>query len=169
MAIQNLLIRYLLQPISGWMEKLGEKRKLGLFYAAGLGIFAYFFLYHMDVIRWRYLFSFAICSVLLVVMVLATMPKKIEPVRFNPWFAVCWFGASGLMLLSGIIHNTNYLAEALLLVVAYPVIYICWNNWDTASVFRLLLKLCKISLVIFFVASFLFAQITSRRYGGIFR
>jgi hypothetical protein len=168
MAVQKLLIRFILEPLSGITGKLGEKGRQGLFLAAGTCIFIYFFLNHMNVIRWRYLYSFALCSVLLGTMILATLPRKIQPVKFNPLFMVCWFGVSGLMCVSGLINNTDYLSEALLLLVAYPVIYICWNNQDKTTMLRLLLKLTKISLVVFFAASFLFAQITAKRFGGIF-
>lgn len=168
MALQKLLIRYFLEPLSRLMGKMPDKGRRGLFYVAGSGIFIYFFLNHMSVIPWRYLYSFALCSVMVAVMILATLPKKIKPVRFNPLFTVCWLGVGGLMLLSGVINNSDYLSEAFMLLVAYPIIYICWNNWDTESAFRLLLKLCKISLLIFFVVSFALSQITAQRFSGLF-
>ena len=168
MAIQQLLIRLLLEPLSRITGGLRDKTKDNLFLLFGTGIVLYAFLYHMQVIQWRYLYSFAMCCVLLGLMILVTLPKKLEPVKFRPFFSVCWFGVGGLMLLSALRNNFNYLPESLLFLVAYPIIYISWGNGDTIHRFRTLLKLAKITCVIFFVLSFLFIKITTRRYGGIF-
>ena len=168
MAIQQLLIRLLLEPLSRLTGGLRDKTKDNLFLIFGTGIVLYAFLYHMQVIRWRYMYSFALCCVLLGLMILVTLPRKMEPVKFRPFFSICWFGVGGLMLLSAVRNNFNYLPESLLFLVAYPIIYISWGNGDTTHRFRTLLKLAKITCVIFFVLSFLFIKITTRRYGGIF-
>ena len=166
--MQELIIRYFLAPLSRFFGTWSEKCRERIALTAGMGIVTYFFLYHMEIIRWRYMYSFAGCGLLLGVMFLMTLPKEIKPVRFRLIFGLYWFGAGGLMLLSALRNNPNYLPEALMLLVVYPFFYISWANGEAEKYFRLLVKLSKISLVLFFVISFLFSQITTRRYSGLF-
>lgn len=166
--MQKLLIRFVLTPLSALTEKLSEKNRDQLFLLGGLGILIYFFLYNMQVIQWRYLYSFVICSGFLGLMILSQLRRDIQPVRFNRAMTVCWFAVGLLMFQSGVLNNASYLPEAMLFLVAYPVLYVCWANSDTQRIFKLLLKLCRISLAIFLAGSFLIAQITARRYGGFF-
>ena len=166
--MQRALIRFVLEPLAKLTNKTSQKFQDRLFIFAGLGIFLYFFLYNMTLIPWRYLYSFVLCCGFLGLMILAGAGHELQPVRFRWSMGLCWFGVGALMLLSGVIHNFNYLPEAMLFLAAYPILYICWGNGDTERLFRLLIRLCRISAVIFLAASFLFAQITLRKYGGIF-
>lgn len=166
--MQHKLIQWILSPCARLTEKLSDKTKDNLFLFAGLGVVGYFFLYNFNVINWRYLYSFAICCLFMGLMILMSVSRRMEAVTFRPVMTTCWFGVGGLMLLSGIVNNFNYLPEAMLFLVVYPILYICWNNTEPQRIFRLLLKMCKISAVVFLVGSFLFAQFTPRRYGGLF-
>lgn len=167
--VQRGMIRFILSPLSAIMGRLSEKTKDRLFVLAGLGIFIYFFLYSGSVIRWRYLYSFVICCVLLGVMVLCSIQKDMKPVKLRLPIAVPWLLVGILMFISGLTQNVEYLPEAMLFLVAYPVLFLCWNNMDREKVFRLLIHICRISMLLFLTASFLFAEISTKRYGGIIR
>ncbi|MBP3673095.1 MAG: O-antigen ligase family protein [Oscillospiraceae bacterium] len=166
--IQKYLIQYILSPLGAIMDKLSEKTKNFLFVLAGLCVVLQLFMRNMSMAKYRFLIFYAVDCVFLGVMILCTVSKDMKPVKFRWPLAVCWFGVGFLMLLSGIINNVDYLPEALLFLVVYPVLFLCWNNCDRTRIFRLLLRICKISLIIFAAASFLFTNIQSERYPGIF-
>lgn len=166
--MQRILIHYLLNPLSGHMAKLSDKSRDNLFVFSGLGIFIYFLLYNARIVRIRYLFAFAVCCLFLGLMILASLSREMKPIKFRRVLAICWFGAGSLMFISGVVYNMDYLPEAVLFLVAYPILYICWNQGDPSRIFRLLLKICRLSSIVFLVISFLFAQISTVRYGGIF-
>lgn len=166
--IQKFLIQYILAPLGGLMDKFSEKIKDLLFVLAGLGIILQFFLKNMSLANYRFLIFFAVDCLFLGIMILCTVSKDMKPVKFRWPLAVCWFGIGFTMLLSGVRNNVDYLPEAMLFLVAYPIMFICWNNSDRTKIFRLLLRICKISVIIFIVVSFLFAKIKSERYPGIF-
>lgn len=166
--IQKYLIRYVLAPLGGVMERISERVRDFLFVLASLCVILQFFLRNMSLAQYRFLIFYAIDCLFLGVMILCTASKDMKPVKFRWPVAVCWFAVGFFMLLSGVINNVDYLPEAMLFLVAYPVLFICWNNCDRTRIFRLLLLICKLALVIFAVASFLFAKIKSERYPGIF-
>ena len=66
--MQELIIRYFLAPLSRFFGTWSEKCRERIALTAGMGIVTYFFLYHMEIIRWRYMYSFAGCGLLLGIM-----------------------------------------------------------------------------------------------------
>lgn len=164
----NLLIRWVLTPLNKLMNKLPWKFRDFMFLVGGIGVIGHSFLNNMNLVNYRFLYFFAISCVFLGLMILGGMGTEVKPVRFNRFLSICWFGVGVMMLQSGIRNNIDYLPEAMLLLVAYPVLYICWSNGDRQRIFRLLLALCRISGWIFALGSFLLAQIIPARYAGIF-
>lgn len=168
MLIQKILIQYLLNPIARVTERIPEKSRDRVFVLAGLGIFIQFFLRNMGVATYRMLMFFAIDCVFLGIMLLASLTGPVKPVRFKKPMAIFWFAAGLMILQSGILLNMDYLPEAVMLLAVYPVIFICWNSADRTRIFKLLIQICRVSAVLFLVASFLLAKIDYANYCGIF-
>ncbi len=168
MIIQNLLIKWLLSPISNIMGKFSQKLRDAMFIIGGLGLSVHYFLNCMEVIPYRFVIFFAISCVFLGMMILASLGGKLQAVKFNKLLFFPWLGVGAFMLLSGVINNINYLPDALLFLGVFPVLYICWGNADRQHIFRLILTVCKLALIIFIAASFFIAQITETKYAGIF-
>ena len=155
-------------PLNRLMNRLPWKYRDLIFLLGGIGIVGHTFLNNMLLVRYRFLYFFAISCVFMGMMILGGMGTEIKPVRFHKFLSICWFGVGLLMLLSGIRNNMDYLPEAVLILAAYPVLFICWSNGDRVRIFRLLATLCRISGWMFAIASFLLAQIVPVRYAGIF-
>ena len=166
--IQKCLIQYILSPMGRMMEKLSAKTRDTLFVLAGLGIVLHLFAENMSLAKYRFLIFYVVGCLLLGVMILCTVSKDMKPVKFRWPLAICWFGVGVTILISGLTQNVDYMPEAVLFLVAFPVLFICWNNCDRIRIFRLLLLICKISLVIFILGSFLLTDITAYVYPGIF-
>lgn len=168
MIIQRLLIQYILDPLARLMGKASKGKKDAVFVVSFLCIILQHFLKNCYVVNYRYLYYYAANCLFLGLMILCSMPAKIKPVKFRRCLAVCWFGVGIMMLLSGILNNPDYLPEAVLFLIVFPIVFIVWNNTDRTKIFSLLLSAYKISVVIFIVASFLFSKISSSIYPGIF-
>ena len=168
MIIQKLLIQYLLMPLARLMEKVPERAREYLFVAGGLGVGFEIMRQNLELPSQRYLVYFVIGCVSLGIMILSTLRTDIKPVRFRKGISICWFGMGFMLLQSALRLNIDYIAEAIIFLVAFPVVFICWNNADRTQIFKLLLRIIKILAVVFMVASLLFARITKERYQGIF-
>ena len=166
--MQNLLISRILNPLCLVMGRFSEKNKDRLFISGGLLVVLLTFLRHSEAVDYRYLFHFTGCCFGLGLMILASLGQSLKPIRLRMPFALLLPLFGTLLLISGIINNVNYLPEAVMVLLAYPVVFLCWSNADQGRIFRLLCKICKISLVIFAAASWLFSPIGRARYPGIF-
>lgn len=168
MVIQKLLIQYLLMPLARLMEKVPERVREYLFLAGGLGVGFEIMLQNLELSSCRYLVYFAIGCVSLGIMILSTLRTDMKPVRFRKSISICWFGVGFMLLQSALRLNIDYIAEAIVFLVAFPIVFICWNNADRTQIFKLLLRIIKILAVVFMVASLLFAKIMIAQYAGIF-
>lgn len=168
MMIQKYLIQYVLSPLGGIMEKLSQRMRDFLFVLAGLCVILQIFLRDMSLVKYRFLIFFTVDCLFLGIMILSTLHKNMKPVKFRWPIMGCWIAVGLGMLLSGVINNVDYLPEAVLFLVVYPICFVCWNNCDHSRIFKLLLRMCRISLVIFVVASFMLTPIQEERYPGIF-
>lgn len=166
--MQKLLIAYLLTPIGRITEKISDKGRDALFLLGGLGLVVHFFAHNMQLDNYRFLVYFAINCVFMGLMLLGSLSGTIHPVKFHKPMAFCWFGAAALTTLSGLTQSSSYLPDGVLMLVILPVLYICWCNQDRQHILGLLLKICRISLMIFLVVSFLLAEITQKKYSGLF-
>lgn len=166
--MQNLLISYLLDPLSALMGRVPEKQKDRLFVCGGLLIAVLTFLRHSEAVDYRYLYHFTGCCFGLGLMILASLNGPLKPVKLRLPFRVLLPLFGSLLLISGIINNVNYLPEALMVLLVYPVVFLCWNNADKGRIFRLLASVCKGAVIIFAAASWLLSPIGRAKYPGIF-
>ena len=167
-VIQQLLINLILAPLNKLMNRFPDKIRDLFFITGGLGIVVHNFMRNMGLVHYRFLIFFAVNCVFLGLMILGGMGKEMKPVRFHKFLILCWYGVGFLMLLAGVRHNVDYLPEAILFLIAYPVLFLCWANGDRTRIFRLLLTLCRIAALLFAAGSFLLVPILPARYAGMF-
>lgn len=158
----------ILKPFERPMNKLSDKAKdIGFILGVLFIIFAYF-LNGAELIESRYLYRFAICCVLLGVVILCSIRGELRPVKFKKSLMSVWLIFGLLQLISGIINDENYLPEAVLFLIAFPVGFFAFGNMGFEKVSRLLIDACIISFYVFATLSVLFVPITPGHYTGIF-
>lgn len=167
--VQNCLIRFVLAPLAKLAHLLSQKTLDRLFVLSGLALFGCFFLYSADVIKLRYLYYFAACCLCFGLMILTSLPEEIRPVKWNWLMFGPWILMALLLTASALYNTLDYLTEAVLFLVAYPVVFISWNNLDREKIIRKLIRVVQFSGVMFFAVSFLLIEITTKKYGGIFK
>ena len=168
MSLQSLLIRWILNPLGGAMEKVPRKYRTAGFYLGGAVLFFLYFLNAMEIISVRYLLLFVPGCLALGLMLLCTLPGKLHPLRFSPLLSVCWFGAGLMMLQAGLRLNMDIFSDVLMFLVAWPVLWLIWGQSDLSEIFRMLCQLCRGAFVVYFAVSFLFFPISSAQYPGMF-
>lgn len=168
MAVQQLLIRYLLDPLAKIMSRFPHKVKDTCFIAFFLCIIFLYMGRGAGLLDFRYVISYAFGCLGLGGMILCTLPSHIKPVVFRKSLLLIWLGIGALMLLSGILYNVDSLPEALLFLVAYPIIFIVWNQGDSAKIFKQLFRGIEISFWLYALVCLLFFPINAVRYSGLF-
>lgn len=164
MAIQRFLISRILLPLSRLTLNWSDKKRDTVFICSGLLIFFQYFLYEARIAIYHYLIFFTIFCALFGLMILSTLRETIQPVRFRKFGIFCWLAIGCLMFLSGILVYPVRMAEAVLILVAYPVVFIVWNNFDSKRIFSLLCRICTLSLIPYTVVNILFYPFNNPEY-----
>ena len=168
MKLQETLIRYVLNPVGKWMDRVPSGLKDFGFYLGGIGLFALFFLNAMGIRFSRYIIVFMVGSVFLGVMLLCILPKQMKMQRITPLVVIPWLGTAGFMMLSGILRNTDQLAGGLMLLVVYPATWYIFMQAGIEGVFRRLCRLCIGSFVVFMILGLFFVPFDPVHYRGFF-
>jgi len=168
MAVQKLIIRYLLDPLAKIMVRIPQKLKNAGFTAFFLWIIFLYMGRGSGLLKFRYFLFFSLGCVGLGGMILCSLPAHIKPVMFRKTLIIPWLGIGGLMLFSGIIYNMDYLPEALLFLVAYPIVFIVWNQSDSTKIFKQLLRGIELSFWLYVLVCLLFYPVKAVRYSGLF-
>ena len=166
--MQKILIQYLLDPLCRFTGRFSQKTRDRMFILGGMVIVLLGFLRHAELVGYRYLYHYVGCCAGMGLMILGSLGQAVRPVRFRKVFSLIWFGYAGIQLLSGIFNSSNYLPEAMLLLVAYPILFICWNNADFTRIWHLLCRILQRSLLVFAIGSWFLSPITLSKYPGMF-
>lgn len=166
--MQTLLIQKLLNPLCSLMGRFSEKAKDRLFLTGGVLILLQMFLRLTDAVEYRYAIHFVSCCFCLGLMILASLGTEVKPVKFRKPISILWFSAAILRILSGLRYNVDYLPEGALLLVGYPITFLCFANADRERIFRLLGKLCRIGILLYAAFSWLLVPLGWNKYSGIF-
>lgn len=163
-------MRILLKPLSRFMAKFDDKTKDIGFVCGYLGLVLLYFLHDWNLLETRYLYSFIVGCFFLGVMILCGIRGDFStvPIEINkPFFAV-WMLYGGVQLISGIINTVDWLPEAMLILVAYPIFFWVLNSWNINKAFSILAKACAASLVFYIMICFLLFPVVSAQYAGPF-
>lgn len=166
--LQEKLIQWILLPLSRVTEKVPERTRNAAFSLSVLGIVLMQFARAGGFYTGRFLYQYIIAYGLFGVMILAGLTPELKPVRFSPILTACWLGVTVFMMLTGLLVNTDALADAVLWAGVFPVLYLVWGG---RSLDRLLLPVIRgvlLSFLVFSVASIFFFPIDSVDYGSFF-
>ena len=153
--------------MASFMTRASEKTRDILFTAAGTAVILQYFCrntYYVPAVR--YLAAFVFGCLMFGLMILAIMPAEIRPIRFDKALLIPWSIVTLFMLIAGITQSVDYLPDAMLMLVAFPVFYIV--GADFARILRLLFHSVRISFVVFLLIDFLFFPIEQEKYSGFF-
>ena len=164
MVIQKYLLKWLLTPINSIMQKTPSRLRDILFIVGGLGLTLHCMLKGAGLTPYRFLFFFPISCIFMGLVILGSMGSGLTPVKFRLTLFIPWICCGAIMLISGIINNVDYIPDAILILVAFPILYICWGNCERNKLFTKLILINKLTLLIFILLSFLFIQITTKKY-----
>ncbi len=145
-----------------------ESRKNKAFLFACVGLFILYFVKAANMIGGRYLCYYIVGCVLLGIMMLCSVRKKPVCQRVHKPFFIVWILFGTVQLVSGLINGVEYLPEAGLILLVYPIIFLLWANWGIENAFRLLSKAALISFLIYLPVVTLFFPIEGAHYGGFF-
>ena len=168
MIVQKILIQWILEPLSGISNRVPTKIRNSIFVISGLMIFFAHFVYQSERFTFRYLFLFAFDCLMAGLMLFFSLPKKISPIKFDKLLLLPWYGVAVMALIAGLTKSEDYLPDAMLYLVMYPVFFLVWNNSNFRTIQKKLILIVQLSFVIFLSINLLFFPITGRQYSGFF-
>lgn len=166
--LQRALIRYLLEPLASFMERIPVTVKEITFRICCAGIFLMYCIRGGGFLKWRYLYFFTVCCLFLGIMILTTLKRGMVPIRGRKGMIITWFGTGICMLISGITKTVDYLPEASLFLLGFPIAFFVWKNYGFEKVINLLLDGILLSFAVFMVVSMLFYPMETTRYQSFF-
>ncbi len=166
--LQEKLIQWILSPLSRIVERVPRRVLDTAISLSVLGIILMQFIRNSGLYSGRYLYQYVIAYLLLGVIILAGLTPELKPVRFSPALTVCWLGVSVFMVLSGILVRSDALAEAILWLGVFPVLYLVWGVRGLDCLVSPVIRGVLLSFLIFSAASIFFFPINSVNYGSFF-
>ena len=167
--IQKLLLSYVLKPLGKQMDRFREKTKENIFVLFGAFIFFISFLNDAGLLlSTPYVFTFAAGCFCIGIMILSMLHADMQPIRFSPLLIGLWLTVGILITVASVRFNTDWLSDAIMYVAICPVVFIVFGNADHKRIFRLLIRSCIFSFVIFFSICALFCPLSTRQYSGFF-
>ena len=167
-ALQERLIQWILSPLSRTMEKVPERIRNTAFSLSVLGITLMEFARESGLYTGRFLYQYIIAYGLFGIMILVGLTPELKPTHFSPVLTVCWFGIAVFMVSTGLLVNTDALADAVLWVGALPVLYLVWNGRNFERMVPLVIRGVLFSFLFFAVVSIFFFPINTVNYGSFF-
>lgn len=166
--LQEKLIQWILRPFARVMENVPERARSAAFSLSVLGIVLMEFARNSGLYSGRFLYQYVIAYVFLGVMILAGLTPELKPVRFSPVLTACWLGVTVFMMLTGLLVNTDALADAVLWAGVLPVLYLVWGGRRLDCLVLPVIRGVLLSFLVFSVVSIFFFPIDSVNYGSFF-
>lgn len=100
-------------------------------------------------------------------IILFTVNGTVRPVKWNKPISIMWFGMGILQLISGIFVSMEYLPMAMIWLVAFPILFLVWNNRrDYIVLFREVAIAGNICFLFLSLTSVMFYPMNVLQYGG---
>lgn len=167
-TVQRILIDRVLDPLGALTRRMSDRAKDCAFVTALLLIILHSFVRGMYIVHYRYLYYYAPGCLMLGIMIVSGIRGPLKPVRFSVGMTAAWFVFAALLFLSGLIDAADYLAEALLILVAYPIFFVVWGNTGYKKLFHLLSRAVEISFYVFVIVSYAISPISRSKYAWLF-
>lgn len=166
--IQLLLIEKLLMPLAVQVCKIPAKVRNAMFQIAACSMFAVIFADNAGLPAFRYLYKFTVNCLAFGVMILMLLQPDIKPLLWSKKMTIPWFATGAVILIAGVTQSVDYLPEAALFLVGYPIFYLVAGNMPYEQVFRKFHLASDIAYVAFLLISLLFFPITGAKYSAFF-
>ena len=102
-------------------------------------------------------------------IILLTVEKPVNKVKWSIPVALMWFGMGALQLVSSLLVSMEYLPMTLVWLVGFPLLFYVWNSrGDYAKLFREVAVGANLNFLLWVAASVLLYPVTRVQYGGIF-
>lgn len=168
MKIQSFIIKHIFIPIGKRVDNLSEQLKIFTFFLGGTGLYFLFFLYGSPYEFPRYLIFFVLGCLMLGIMILSTIPASFQKLKLDHTLGFLWFCTGFFILLSALLYNLDNLSSAIMFLIIYPTTWYIWSQKPIETIFRLLVKLCIGTFIIFLIISALFFPIHQSQYASFF-
>ena len=167
-CIQKKLLQYILQPLADILQRIPAKVRTLLFVLSGVGIVAQYFYGNTNYPQPRYLVTFTFGCVMFGIMILMLLPKRLKSMPFDKKLMIPWLIVAISMLFAGISLSYDYLPDAMLFLIGYPVFYIVAGNCNCESVFQKIHLVNDVSYFLFLCVSIFFFPIDGHQYSAFF-
>lgn len=119
------VLNYIFAITSQLSENTRSKIRTGLYFT----LFFVGLLYSASILDGVHLLIKCVVGTgLMGLIILFTVNGTIQRVKWNKPIAIMWFGLGLLQLTSGIFVSREYLPMAMIWLVAFPVLFLVWNN-----------------------------------------
>ncbi|MCQ5254160.1 O-antigen ligase family protein [Bariatricus massiliensis] len=126
------------------------------------------YIYSIFPIYVHLLYKCIIGAVIMFGILLCSIEREVKPVRWSKPITVLWFMFGILRLSSGIVTSIEFIPLACIWLIAFPSIFLVWNNRKDYNVlFKSLYHGFVYPSIAFFCISILFAPIGTEAYTGI--
>ena len=166
--IQKKLIDVLLEPLAAIVFKIPEKARHLIFIVGGCILIAQVFCHNAGVWEARYLYQYTIGCVGFGLMILMLLKPGLTPAEFDYKVMIPWLGLGATVFISGLLHAYDYLPNALLYLIAYPIFFLAAGNQPTEQLFKWLHQISDLSFLVFCVVSLLLFPMGGSYYTGLF-
>lgn len=166
--LQEKLIQWILLPLSRVTEKIPGRARGAAFSLSVLGIVLMQFARAGGFYTGRFLYQYIIAYGLFGIMILAGLTPELKPVCFSPVLTACWLGVTVFMVLTGLLVNTDALADAILWAGVLPVLYLVWGGRSLDRLVPPVIRGVMLSFLAFSAVSIFFFPIDSINYGSFF-
>ena len=150
--LQTKLIQWILEPLYRVKKHIPESVWRAVISFATFGIILIQFLNATGKLT-RYLYAYIPFCLFLGLIILAGLSDRMKPVSFSPVLLVSWGGVTVCMLISGILVDSNVLADTLLWLVAFPVFFLVWGNRNFTDLVKPIINGIYLSFALFFLIS----------------
>ena len=165
--MQALLIQWVLDPLYRVTKLVPKKVWNVLMTLSVLGIVMMQFAISAGLVT-RYLFSFLPFCLFVGIIILAGLSEDMKPVPFSPVMLVCWLGMAACITVSGVLVNRDSLGDAMLWLVAFPILFIVWCNRPFAELAKSAVNGVYLSFLALVLMMMWKYPISSINYRGFF-
>ena len=163
-------VNQLLDTVQRFAPKLGDRTKDHLLVASSFGLACLVIVHGAGWLPFRFLFYAILGFAFLAVMIVCSLREreKTEVPKVNKGLFYLWMLYGVLQLVSGIVNGYEYLPDAVLVLIAFPILQVAWSRLGWEKAFRLTLRGLRYSLYIVLAASILFYPLDGAQYQSMF-
>ena len=158
----------LLNGIYRAMPKMGNRAKDKVFTVSLLLLFLMMFADSSGLVPMRYLYCYSFGCLCLGVTVLASLRGEIAAVRFRRPLVYIWMLFGLLQVVSAFINSVDYLADAVMFLAGFPIVYAAWGSMGFDHAFRLLRRAVIYSFIVMLPINAVLFPMTGAHYNGLF-